>query len=68
MRSQNQGEPARFFIEEGTIKTFLSERGFKLIEHYKPCDLENNFLYTSDGSFLGNITALFRIVRASVIY
>lgn len=59
-------EPVRFGIEEGTIDLFLSRRGYQLVEHWGPKQLEQQFLTRGDGSLSGRVVALFGIVRALV--
>ncbi len=54
-------------IAEGTIESFLSTRGFRLIENLTPADLERRFLTLKDGSLAGRVVALFNLAHASVI-
>ncbi len=65
-RTAYSGEPVRFGVEEGTIGTFLSERGYHLVEHLTPGDLERRFIRKQDGSSAGRVVALFGLVRAQV--
>ncbi len=67
MKSEHPGESTHFAIEEGKIESFLSQRGFEIISHHTPENLEKNILTTDDGSFLGRVTGCFCIVHASVI-
>ncbi len=57
-------EPVQFRIEEGTIGAFLSERGYSLVEHLTPEDLEREFLTLRDGSSAGKVLACFCLVQA----
>jgi methyltransferase (TIGR00027 family) len=60
------GENYTFGIEEGDIEGFLSERGFRVISHHSPSDLEREFLTADDGTFFGRINGTHAIVVASV--
>jgi methyltransferase (TIGR00027 family) len=53
-----------FGIEDGAIEGFLVERGFKLISHHKPSDLEAAYLTARDGTKLGRINETHCIVIA----
>ncbi len=67
MRSENQGEPLRFFLaEEEKITNFLNERGFAIINHQTSEQLEKEFLSSHDGSLLGRILGCFAFVHAAV--
>jgi len=44
-----------FGIEDDAIEEFLAERGFKLLSHYTPSDLEAAYLTAEDGTKLGRI-------------
>ena len=59
-------EPVRFKIPEGGIPAFLSERGYTLLEHLTPEDMEKQFLKLRDGSLSGKALALFGFVYASI--
>jgi methyltransferase (TIGR00027 family) len=60
------GEGWTFGIEEGEIEDFLSERGFRMISHYTPSDLEKAYLTADDGTFFGRINGTHCNVIASV--
>jgi methyltransferase (TIGR00027 family) len=53
-------------VEDGTIEDFLTQRGFKLMKHYTPSDLEKAYLITDDGTRFGRINGTHCIVTASV--
>jgi methyltransferase (TIGR00027 family) len=53
-------------IEDGAIKSFLTERGFKLLSHYLPSDLEAAYLTADDGTRFGRINETHCIVFAGV--
>jgi methyltransferase (TIGR00027 family) len=60
------GEGWTFGIEDGTIEDFLTQRGFKLMTHYIPPDLEKAYLVADDGTRFGRINGTHCIVTASV--
>ena len=60
------GEGWTFGIEDGTIEDFLTQRGFKLITHHTPSDLEKAYLTADDGTRFGCINGTHCIVTASV--
>jgi methyltransferase (TIGR00027 family) len=53
-----------FGIEDGAIEEFLAERGFKLLSHYTPSDLEAAYLTAEDGTKFGRINETHCIVIA----
>jgi methyltransferase (TIGR00027 family) len=55
-----------FGIEDGAIEGFLAERGFKLLSHYTPSDLEAAYLTAEDGTKFGRINETHCIVTAEV--
>jgi methyltransferase (TIGR00027 family) len=60
------GEAWRFGIEDGAIEAFLAERGFRLLEHHTPADLEAAYLTGEDGSRLGRVNETHCIVVAGL--
>ena len=60
------GESWTFSIEDGTIEDFLTQRGFKLITHHTPSDLEKIYLIADNGMCFGHINGTHCIVIASV--
>ncbi len=60
------GERWTFGIEDGAIEGFLAERGFKLLSHYMPSDLEAAYLTAEDGARLGRVNETHCIVIAGV--
>jgi methyltransferase (TIGR00027 family) len=60
------GEGWTFSIEEDGIEAFLSERGFGVVSHHTPSDLEKAYLTADDGVLLGRINGTHCIVVASV--
>jgi O-methyltransferase involved in polyketide biosynthesis len=66
MKSDHPAEPTKFGIREGTLELFLSERGYAIIEHLTPREIEGKYLTLRDGSPAGKLPALFCLVHASV--
>lgn len=66
MRSNFPGEAMPFAIENGKIRSFLSERGFTIIDHLTTKDMEKKYLTLRDGSSGGKVTEMFCFVQASV--
>jgi methyltransferase (TIGR00027 family) len=60
------GEAWEFGIEDGAIQGFLSERGFKLVSHYTPSDLEAAYLSAEDGARIRRINETHCIVIAAL--
>jgi methyltransferase (TIGR00027 family) len=60
------GEGWTFGVEQGEIEGFLSERGFELVSHHTPSDLERAYLTADDGALLRRINGTHCIVIASV--
>jgi len=66
MRSDYPDEPTYFGIQEDHIGTFLSERGFKIIEHLSQNEIERKYLSLKDGSSAGKLLPLFCFVHGLV--
>jgi len=66
LRSDHPAEPTRFGIREGELESFLSERGYHVIEHLTPQVMEQKYLTLRDGAPAGRLPALFRLVHATV--
>ena len=60
------GEGWTFGLEVGEIEPFLAARGFGLVAHYSPPELEQKYLMTEYGARLGPINGTHCIVVASV--
>lgn len=60
----NAGEGWTFGIEEGAIEDYLDERGFTLVSHFTPAQLQEKYLTTDDGRTLGQINGTHCIVVA----
>jgi methyltransferase (TIGR00027 family) len=67
MGATRPGEPIRFQIERGTIESFLSQKGFRLIEHLTAEDMENKYLTLKDGSSAGKVLGNVCLAHASVV-
>jgi len=65
-RVSKAGEGWTFGIEEGAIEEFLSERGFRIISHHAPPDLEKAYLTADDGALFGRINGTHCIVIATL--
>jgi methyltransferase (TIGR00027 family) len=66
MQSMYTAEPLQFELEEGNVAAFLAERGFQVVEHLLPEDLQKKYLTLRDGSSAGEILGLFGLVKAVV--
>jgi methyltransferase (TIGR00027 family) len=60
------GEPFLFWIGKREIEPFLSERGYRIVEHLAAEDMERRYLALRDGSTGGKVFPLFCFVQASV--
>ena len=60
------GEGWTFGIEEGEIAEYLTERGFRIVSHYTPAELEERYFWADDGSVLRRINGTHCIVQAEV--
>lgn len=60
------GEPFQFWLPTTKIEAFLFERGFSVIEHLLPADLEMRYLRLRDGASVGKSLAFFAMVLASI--
>jgi methyltransferase (TIGR00027 family) len=60
------GEGWTFGIERGGVEKFLIERGFKMMSHYTPCELEERYFRDDSGSDVRRINGTHCIVQAKV--
>jgi methyltransferase (TIGR00027 family) len=60
------GEGWTFGIEEGKIEEYLTERGFKMMSHFTPSELEERYFKTEDGNVVGRINGTHCIVQGEV--
>ncbi|MBN2085732.1 MAG: SAM-dependent methyltransferase [Anaerolineales bacterium] len=49
------GEGWTFGLEDGEVKAFLAQRGFQLLAHYTPDQLQKKYLMAEDGTTFGRI-------------
>jgi methyltransferase (TIGR00027 family) len=66
MKSRYSSEPTRFGITQGKLDLFLSERGYRIIDHLTSNDMECRYLTLHDGSSIGRVPPLFCLVYAEV--
>lgn len=67
MKTRYESEPTKFGIREGTLESFLSERGYSLIVNLTPQDMEASFLTLHGGTLMGKVPAMFRLAHAEVV-
>lgn len=60
------GEGWTFGLDEGEVGGFLSARGFDLLAHYTPSQLEEKYLTAEDGTRFGRINGTHCIAIAAV--
>lgn len=65
-RVSKTGEGWTFGLEDGEIASFLAERGFEVILHQTPQELEKQYLTGEDGKLHGRVNGTHCIVIASV--
>lgn len=61
------GEGWRFGIEDGEIGQFLAVRGFELVAHYTPADLEMKYMTFENGKLFRRVNETHCIAIAKVI-
>ncbi len=66
MRSEYASEPTRFGIREGELEGFLAQRGYEIIEHLAPAEMERKYLARRDGSSAGKVLSLLCLVHAAL--
>jgi methyltransferase (TIGR00027 family) len=66
MKSRYSAEPTKFGIPQGTLETFLVERGYAIIEYLGPSEMETRYLTLRNGSVAGKVPALFSLVHAAL--
>jgi len=65
-KSRYPAEPTRFGIMQGKLVLFLSERGYDIIEHLTPNEMQGKYLTLRDGSSAGILPSHLCLVHASV--
>jgi methyltransferase (TIGR00027 family) len=66
MKSRYSAEPTKFGIAQGKLASFLSERGYDIIEHLTPNEMQSKYLTLHDGSSVGILPPHLCLVHASV--
>jgi methyltransferase (TIGR00027 family) len=66
MKSRYPAEPNRFGITQGKLVLFLSERGYDIIEHLTPNEMQGKYLTLRDGSSAGILPPHLCLVHALV--
>ncbi len=66
MKSRYPAEPTRFGITQGKLVLFLSERGYDIIEHLTPNEMQGKYLTVRDGSLAGILPTHLCLVHASI--
>lgn len=61
------GEGWTFGIEENKIGKYLNERGFRMVAHATPSELEGKYLMGKDGNSIRRINGTHCIVQAEVV-
>jgi len=66
MQRHHASEALLFSIDEGQVRDFLTQRGFKLLTHMDNTEIEHTFLTRANGSLIGLITGHFRFVAGEL--
>jgi methyltransferase (TIGR00027 family) len=66
MKSNHPAEPTKFGIPQGKVGTFLTKRGYAIIDHLSASEMEARYLTLRDGSTVGKVPALFSLVHAAL--
>ncbi len=66
MQALYTSEPLHFDLAETQVQEFLDQRGFALVEHLSPAEMQQRYLTLEDGTSAGEMLDLFRLVRARV--
>ncbi|HEX3051532.1 MAG TPA: SAM-dependent methyltransferase [Aggregatilineaceae bacterium] len=66
MQAMYTVEPLHFDLEIGQVAAFLSERGFRVIEHLTTEDMQKRYLTCHDGTLAGQVLDLFGLIQAEV--
>jgi methyltransferase (TIGR00027 family) len=66
MKSQYAAEPTKFGIPQGKLGAFLAERGYVIIEHLSPSEMETRYLTLRNSSTVGKVPALFSLVHVAL--
>jgi len=63
-RKHRQAEPFRFFIDQGSLPSFLGERGLALVEHLDTSEMEGAYSTGDAGAPTGRVNGIFRLAVA----
>jgi len=66
-RKHHEDEPITFFIDQGAIRSFLSERGLDLVEHLDASEMESAYSTGDAGALTSKVTGFFRLAVARPI-
>lgn len=66
MKATFTAEPLQFDLANASVVPFLTERGFRVIEHLTTADMQRRYLTLPDGSLAGDVLDLFGLVLAVV--
>jgi len=64
--SVHSGEPFQFWVDNEAIEAFMSERGFRMMEHLTPDKIRKRYLTLCDGSAVFDTLPFFSFVHAAV--
>lgn len=67
MRANYPGEPTQFGIGSGEIASYLSARGYRVVEHIDAKDMARVYLTLGDGSLAEEVPAMFCLVLAAAV-
>ncbi|MBN1264445.1 MAG: SAM-dependent methyltransferase [Anaerolineales bacterium] len=67
MQQHHGGEALTFSLPEGTVDSFLEQRGLRVIRRLNNAAIEAEYLQREDGSTLGPMTGHFRFVVAKPV-
>jgi methyltransferase (TIGR00027 family) len=60
-------EPFQFWIAPDKIEGFLAERGYGLVDHLRPAEIEKKYLTLADGSVIGKTLPFFCFAQSVVM-
>lgn len=66
MKRNYPGEPAHFALGEGEMEAFLAKRGYRILEHLAPEEMEARYLNLPDRSMAGTVPRAFHFVHAGI--
>jgi methyltransferase (TIGR00027 family) len=66
IKSRYPGEPTRFGIMQGKLESYLTDKGYTIVEHLAPKEMQEKYLTLRDGSSAGPLPPHLCLVNASV--